>query len=171
MKIIILRIVFLLLLCSTFFVIFDFSAQTGEESSGLSSKVTKILIDIFPNNLNEKEKTILTEKFEVIVRKLAHLTIYTLVGIFIMSFMCTFNIKYKVKIGTSTLVGLIYAITDEYHQSFVPDRGPSITDVCIDLLGVILGICLVICAITIYKKTKSAKDNKIETGIKVKIKE
>ena len=156
MKIIILRIVFLLLLCSTFFVIFDFSAQTGQESSGLSSKVTRTLINIFPytKNLSIETKEILIEQSEVIVRKLAHLTIYTLVGIFIMSFMCTYNIKMKVQFGTSLLVGLIYAITDEIHQSFVPERGPSVIDVCIDLCGVLLGICIVILIITIYNKIK-----------------
>lgn len=156
MKKIILRIIFLILLCSTFFVIFDFSAQTGQESSSLSSKVTRTLIDIFPytKNLSVETKEILIEQSEIVIRKLAHLTIYTLVGIFIMSFMYTYNIKLKIQFGTSLLVGLIYAITDEIHQSFVPERGPSVTDVCIDLCGVLLGICIVILIITIYNKIK-----------------
>lgn len=162
MKRIILRIIFLILLCLTFFVIFDFSAQTGQESSSLSSEVTRILIDIFPytKNLDVETKENFIEQGEVIVRKLAHLTIYTLVGIFIMSFMCTFNIKLKVQFGTSLLVGLIYAITDEIHQSFVPERGPSVTDVFIDLCGVLLGICVVILIITIYNKIRKGCDDK-----------
>ena len=48
-------------------------------------------------------------------------------------------------------MGLIYAITDEYHQSFVAGRGPAITDVCIDTAGVCIGIVIVLIIISIYK--------------------
>lgn len=68
-----------------------------------------------------------------------------------MAFMCTFNTKLLYKFGISFLVGLIYAITDEYHQSFVEGRGPSATDVCIDTAGVCIGIVIVLIIISIYK--------------------
>jgi len=41
------------------------------------------------------------------------------------------------------LLAILYAITDEYHQSFVPYRGPSIWDVLIfDNLGALISIWL-----------------------------
>jgi VanZ family protein len=41
------------------------------------------------------------------------------------------------------LLALLYALTDEYHQSFVPGRGPSVWDVLIfDNLGALAGIWL-----------------------------
>ncbi len=33
----------------------------------------------------------------------------------------------------------IYGATDEFHQSFVPGRGPAVTDVLIDMAGASLG--------------------------------
>ena len=36
-----------------------------------------------------------------------------------------------------------FIYTDEYHQSFVAGRGPSIRDVCIDSIGIFFGIMLV----------------------------
>ena len=33
-----------------------------------------------------------------------------------------------------------FAATDEYHQSFVAGRGPSVRDVCIDTFGAMIGI-------------------------------
>jgi len=36
-----------------------------------------------------------------------------------------------------------FAGLDEYHQSFVADRGPSVRDVSIDSIGVTAGILLV----------------------------
>lgn len=38
----------------------------------------------------------------------------------------------------SFLVTILYAISDEYHQSLVPSRHPSSTDVIIDSTGAIL---------------------------------
>lgn len=38
-------------------------------------------------------------------------------------------------------LALLYAATDEYHQSFVPGRHPAVTDVLIfDNLGAVLGL-------------------------------
>jgi VanZ family protein len=33
-----------------------------------------------------------------------------------------------------------YGATDEFHQSFVPGRGPAFSDVLIDLVGASLGV-------------------------------
>lgn len=38
------------------------------------------------------------------------------------------------------LIGLIYAISDEYHQSFVPGRSPAVSDVIADCLGSLFGL-------------------------------
>lgn len=48
--------------------------------------------------------------------------------------------------GLVLVAGLIcvgFACGDEYHQSFVEGRGPSIKDVGIDSIGVFLGIMVV----------------------------
>mgnify|MGYP001638663077 FL=1 len=44
------------------------------------------------------------------------------------------------------LAGIIcvgFAGLDEYHQSFVADRGPSLRDVGIDSIGALIGILMV----------------------------
>lgn len=35
----------------------------------------------------------------------------------------------------SVLISFLYAVSDEYHQSFVPGRGPAFRDVLIDTIG------------------------------------
>jgi VanZ family protein len=37
---------------------------------------------------------------------------------------------------------VLYAATDEWHQSFTPERTPSILDVCIDTTGGLIGLAL-----------------------------
>lgn len=40
------------------------------------------------------------------------------------------------------LLAVLYAVTDEYHQSFVPGRGPWVMDILIDGAGAFLGLLL-----------------------------
>lgn len=164
MKKILLRILFLLLLFSTFFIIFKFSSQIVEESDGISKGILSKFINAFPytKNLSGETKIKLIEHGNPIIRKLAHFSIYGLVGIWIMAFMSTFNIRLYKQFLTSLGVGILYAISDEYHQSFVAGRGPSIMDVCIDTMGVACGIIFVLIVISIYIALKSDKKDKQE---------
>jgi len=41
------------------------------------------------------------------------------------------------------LVGLLYAISDELHQMFVPGRTPAVSDLGIDAAGIILALLLI----------------------------
>ncbi len=40
-------------------------------------------------------------------------------------------------------VAMLYAVSDEWHQSFVPTRGARVTDVLIDAAGAVIGLLLV----------------------------
>lgn len=133
MKQVIFRIITLLLLFATFFVIFRFSAQTGQASSSVSKRVTTKFVNTFSytKDLSQTTRDKLIKHGEPIVRKLAHFSIYTVVGIWIMMFMCTFHTHLRKKLGVSLMVGLLYAILDEYHQSFVP-RKRSLCSRCSD---------------------------------------
>ena len=41
------------------------------------------------------------------------------------------------------LTALVVAIADEIHQSFIPNRDASITDVFLDFVGIILALLLI----------------------------
>lgn len=153
MKRTLIRIISIILLLLTFIQIYRFSDQNGETSSNLSKKVVRKFINVFPytKNLSLETKEKIVKNAQPIVRKLAHFSIYTLVGIFIMSFISTYKIHLKYKFMVSILVGLSYAISDEIHQSFVPNRGSSAVDVCIDTSGVIFGIVIVLIIISVFK--------------------
>jgi VanZ family protein len=44
----------------------------------------------------------------------------------------------------TVLLSVIYAASDEFHQSFTPGRTPAVTDVCIDASGSIIGMAVLI---------------------------
>lgn len=157
----ILRIMLILLLLGTFYIIFGFSSQDGEKSGSLSRRITEEVVTHIPKiqekNQTEKEKTM--KEIEKIIRKTAHFSIYTVVGLLVMALLSTYNIKEKNRIIISLTTGIIYATSDEIHQSFVPGRTPMITDIMIDTMGVILGILLIILGKKIIKKYRKNKQN------------
>lgn len=152
MRVNIIRGILITLLVLIFSMIFNFSSQDGEASSGLSTKITIALTQNIKRiqMLEESEKQQVLEKIEFIIRKLAHFSIYTLVGVLMMSLMNTYNIKGTNRIYISLIVGFIYACSDEFHQFFVPERSAMPTDVLIDTLGVSFGIALVLAVRKIY---------------------
>jgi VanZ family protein len=44
----------------------------------------------------------------------------------------------------SWLIAILYAATDEFHQSFTPGRHPRVTDVMIDAIGAAVGMVVAI---------------------------
>lgn len=151
MKINILRIVLIVMLLTLFANIFNFSNQNGEESSSLSREitenVTKNIESIQKLEPNKKEEVL--GKIEHIIRKIAHFSLYTFVGILSMSLMSTYKIKQLKRIGLSLGIGILYAISDEFHQSFVPGRTALFGDIFIDTFGVIFGILIIMLTIKI----------------------
>lgn len=155
----IIRIILLILLIGTFNIIFGFSGQNGEESSGISRKVTQFIVEnIFHSPEETKIQTI--EQMEGIVRKLAHFSIYTVVGILLMGLVSTYDIEEMKRIYISIVIGIIYATSDEIHQFFIPGRAAKFTDVMIDTMGVALGITWVLLFLEILNKKGHKKCQK-----------
>lgn len=77
--------------------------------------------------------------------------------------MLTFKIKLKWQITLTAVWGLLYAITDEFHQMFSSGRHASINDVVIDTLGVLFGLFLVL---TINKIIEIIKQKKLGSKYK-----
>lgn len=150
MKINIIRTIIMILLLGNFYVIFQFSSQNGEKSGSLSEKIAELVMQQLP--IEETQQSL--KKTESIIRKMAHFSIYTLLGFLLMSFVSTYHLKEDKRIGISLLIGILYAITDEIHQKFVSGRSCQITDVIIDSMGVLLGILLLLMLCEIHKKIK-----------------
>ena len=123
-------------------IVFKFSSQPSTESSQLSGGITKTILNLF--NVLEGKTIEQQSQIETIVRKLAHYSIYTIGGILIISHVNLYKISANKKVIVSQLIGTLYAATDEIHQLFVPGRSGEIRDVCLDSLGVITGIVIIL---------------------------
>lgn len=154
MKIKVLRVILIVLICINCIIIFNFSEQNGEKSRGISRKVTTTILNVV-DTIEEpitEDKQLEIDHTEYIIRKLAHFSIYTCLGIFLMSLISMYQLSTKKKMIICILVGMIYASLDEFHQKFTPGRTPLVGDVIIDTVGVTVGCLLVIGTIYAYKK-------------------
>lgn len=75
--------------------------------------------------------------------------IYHLVVFFLLGFFFLMSIKgdKKIKTGyivTTLIISVLYAFLDEFHQTFVPFRNPSIQDILTDTAGIFLSTILIL---------------------------
>ena len=126
-------------------VIFGFSAQTAEDSSAISGGLIRQVIETvmpdFSEMTAEKQEAIV-ESWQTVVRKMGHMAEYTVLGVLSWITMGFHFPRMRWRVGVAAGIGLLYAITDEVHQIFVPDRGPGVLDVFIDFAGVCIGIAI-----------------------------
>lgn len=81
---------------------------------------------------------------DFIVRKLAHFLEYTLLFIFYnFSLKRTTKILYRKRLIYCLILTVIYAITDEYHQTWVSGRTGKPFDIGVDSLGAFFGYLIV----------------------------
>ncbi|WP_058953530.1 VanZ family protein [Clostridium tyrobutyricum] len=82
------------------------------------------------------------EKLNMFVRKNAHVFEYFVLAILVAIAMFALGLKGRGAIVYIMFICLLYAVTDEFHQAFVPGRTSLVSDVIIDFSGSIIGIIL-----------------------------
>ena len=147
-------------------IVFKFSSQPSTESSQLSGGITKAILNFF--NVLEGKTIEQQSQIETIVRKLAHYSIYTIGGILIILHVNLYKISANKKVIVSQLIGTLYAATDEIHQLFVPGRSGEIRDVCLDSLGVITGIVIILIILKYRGKAPCLPNRKKEVRVENK---
>jgi VanZ family protein len=86
----------------------------------------------------------LTGFVEFFIRKSAHVTEYAVLGVLIFQSLRMLLPRVWGVSLISISLSYLYAVTDEYHQSFIFDRTPLFADVLLDTGGAMLGIILFI---------------------------
>ena len=152
----IVKYIYLTLIIIWMIVVFSFSNQVAEKSGQASGSISEKIVNVITKNkeITQDERKQLSIKIETPIRKLAHFSIYTIGGILIFAYINTFDVKTKNKFIYSISFGLFYACTDEFHQLFVKGRSGEIRDICIDSLGVLIGVFITYGVIQFIKLTK-----------------
>lgn len=78
--------------------------------------------------------------WDYLLRKGAHITEYAVfTALLLRAFGRTWmQMKESTRIFLVAIAAFLYAVSDEIHQAFVPRRGPSVHDVIVDVIGILL---------------------------------
>lgn len=140
------KVISALLLIAVMVTIFILSHQNGSESTETSGFVTKLLSFVFGDNIPE-----------AIVRTFGHFSEFTALGF--LSLNCIYAFKTEKKPILSASLSWLYAWTDEFHQIFVDGRAFQISDLLVDLCGIITGTTFIYLIILINEKVKKKSRN------------
>ena len=119
--------------------IFLMSAMPGDVSGAQSGMVVRILLAVHdalwgPSGMSPQAISTL----ETLVRKAAHMAEYAVLALLFCHALRLSSARRPA--CRALLMCLVYAATDEFHQSFVGGRGPSPVDVMIDTAGAALAL-------------------------------
>ena len=131
------RWILYIVLCLIVFFIWDNSLQNGGTSDGFSLIFAKWIAPI-ANKLGFYGNIWALNR---IIRKLAHLTEFTILG-GVLYVVLRRYIEYGTVVKT-IVVGIVIASLDEFIQLFSLGRSSQLSDVLIDTVGIIIGISVV----------------------------
>ena len=131
--------------------IFILSSRDTNTSNKDSSSIVKTFINTYDSvtkaNSDTKTKhqdTSFITDLNTIFRKICHAICYLTLSVLVFNVLIHLSRKRLLFYNLLCFViCLIYAILDEYHQTFVVGRTGQFTDVLIDMGGVIIGMFLI----------------------------
>lgn len=167
------RVFSIILLVCWMGLIFYFSHQTAEKSSSVSGKVVeKVSQVVYPNyeDLTEDEKHEVVASLQGVVRTLAHFCIYGGLGFFAyLAFVSYVTLKYKTRIFWMLETCLLYAASDEYHQTFIEGRSMQVSDIVVDFLGSLIAILICIMFALAIKPLREMVKHKKSSPVRIPI--
>lgn len=130
-------------------IIFSLSSQVAEQSDRLSTGVTEFVAETL-ENITQKAETLDVHHLNRVLRKNAHFSLYLILAILAANAFVSSGNSLNKSLIFSFLFCVLYAISDEIHQLYVPGRSAQMTDVFIDSFGAGTGLL-------IYRFTVSAR--------------
>lgn len=158
------RIISALLLIGWMGLIFYLSHQTAAESGDLSGGLIESAVKLIFPRASDSFITQVVSSADFWVRKLAHFCLYTVLGALgFLNLVSYTSMPFVLRCFTSLLISAIYALSDEYHQTFISGRSGELRDVLIDSAGALTGIlfCSAVYGLILHiKKKRKHKMNK-----------
>ena len=142
--------------------IFLFSNQTGSKSSNLSNSIIiKTMRLVTGDNISPEKQEKALKKYVFVVRKFGHIFLYFVLAIFVFLLLKEYFPVNKKLIIYTIIFCFCYAISDEFHQLFIPDRSGEFKDVLIDTTSSTVSTILIYSIANSHNKKGKEKENDI----------
>lgn len=83
-------------------------------------------------------KSSFPSEYDFILRKLAHISEYAVLTFLLIRAFSQYQLSTKKILFFSIILAVLYAFSDEYHQSFISKRTGAFQDILIDSIGIFL---------------------------------
>ncbi len=113
-------------------VIFFLSSEGHDASSGRSDAVVEVVRTLGATGA--------TDVLTFLVRKSAHITAYFILGLLTVNVLRLYTLRIRSIVMIASAFVLLYAVSDEFHQRFVPGRSSEVRDVMIDTTAGVVGV-------------------------------
>ena len=138
------RVIFTFALIACIAIIFRNSLETGAQSSVRSQELMALLNKLLG-------KVHLGPLSEHTIRKLAHFAEFTMEGFLLMLCLRVYTAHFVRHMSWPLLGGMTTALMDETIQRFIPNRTSAVTDVWIDMAGVVCGLFVALIILLIVR--------------------
>lgn len=79
-----------------------------------------------------------TPLINYVLKKSAHVGVYAVLYLFWFQALRKSGVDKRKAALWSVIISGLYAVSDEYHQSFTPGRQPAVVDIVFDLTGILV---------------------------------
>lgn len=138
--------------------IFLFSSKPAVISQESSLLITRAIVNAYENITNVTIETSnrlqVLSSLDHVVRKTAHFLEYAALAASLVLHFTIWKVEVRRKLIFSILITSVYAMTDEFHQTFIPGRSGQVSDMLLDSCGGITGALLFLLLIIIVRKKK-----------------
>ena len=138
------RVIFTFALIACIAFIFRNSLETGAQSSMRSQELMALLNKLLG-------KVHLGPLSEHTIRKLAHFAEFTMEGFLLMLCLRVYTSHFVRHMSWPLLGGMTTALMDETIPRFIPNRTSAVTDVWIDMAGVVCGLFVALIILLIVR--------------------
>lgn len=81
--------------------------------------------------------------WDLVLRKAAHMFVFGVLTLFVWRAIRRHGVSSATALALGVVLSLAYAISDEYHQSFVFGRSATVYDVGFDLAGILIAAVVI----------------------------
>ena len=140
------------------------AVASTESSQFIATAVAKLLLlvpqsDTLLQALGLPQSvSLLAPALDHVIRKTAHFTEYAVLGFVMVAWLRHSRLFKSHAHWLATVAGVIFAVSDEWHQTFVPGRSGQLTDVLIDSMGCVAGIVFYYAVKTLWVRSRRQRE-------------
>lgn len=119
------------------------ASYSNANSKGIVTRVVDTTVKVTKAQITEPEKRKLIDRINSTAREYMHGVVFLVLGLLAQNAVLENRRKGLKALALALAVCMIFAVTDEFHQLFVPGRSFQISDLAMDSIGSMIGSGLV----------------------------